>query len=97
MPDDPSHQRVRSQPGRRTTTGSIPVSRRRRTMFAGFLRAQSPRPRSSLQFGVARPADGKTQFLWTSYEQSAGAGVAFTGTRISDTFLLAHRGHFLRV
>ena len=24
-------------------------------------------------------------------------GVAFTGTRISDTFLLSHRGHFLKV
>ena len=23
-------------------------------------------------------------------------GVAFTGTRISDTFLLSHRGHFLK-
>ena len=40
-----------------------------------------------------------TRFLWTrfSYEQSAGEGVAFTGARISETFLLAHRGRFLKV
>ena len=49
--------------------------------------------------GVRKFANLNTRFLWArfSYEQSAGEGVAFDRTRISDTFLLTHRGHFLKV
>lgn len=43
--------------------------------------------------------DLKVQFLWVqhSYKQAPGEGVAFTGKRISDTFLLIHQGTFIKI
>ncbi len=54
---------------------------------------------TELASGVRKFEDLKTRFLWArySYQQSAGERVAFTGTRVSDTFLLVHRGKFLKI
>lgn len=43
--------------------------------------------------------DSKTKFLWARrrYRQAPGTGVVYTGPRISDTYLLAHHGKFLKI
>lgn len=49
--------------------------------------------------GTNADSEGSLQFLWyrCQYRQSAGEGVAYLGFRVSDTYLSAKSGKFIKV